>query len=308
MRKSEILLLATLILFLGCYGMVKAGTFGLGSERVVGSGNVIEEEREISGVSSVSLATSGVMNVTFGDREELIIRAEDNLMQYIEVENKNGNLFIDIKDGYHLKQKEKIEYMLTVPSLEGVRLMSSGDINLPDVSEKEFWAEVMSSGDLTMDDLDTRVFELKIMSSGDVIIGDLKADKFEAEIMSSGDFEAMIVDVPEVDLVLLSSGDVHIKNLDADILEAQLASSGDLKIDRGNVDSQKLSLMSSGDFMGKGLVSRLAKVEISSAGDAYLNVSESLDARTFSSGSVHYSGNPKVSMKTSSSGKVRKMD
>jgi len=309
MKRSNSALLIGLVLVLCGYGLLQAGSFGWGgSERIVGSGNVVDSDLPISGIESVSLATQGKMTIEFGPREQLIIRADDNLIDYIDVEVKNGDLRIKKEEGYNLKPKSKIEYFLTVPSLNEVRLLSSGDIIMPDLAVDAFKAELLSSGDLTIGDLNTRSFELRILSSGDVEMGDLKADEFQAHLLSSGDFDVQRIDVPMVEFKLLSSGDVMIRHLDAENMDAVLASSGDLKIDNGNVDSQQIVLQSSGDYRAEKLKSRSANVKVSSGGDAYVNVRDNLVAESYSSGSIYYAGNPKVSLKAHSSGSIKSME
>jgi hypothetical protein len=56
---------------------------------VRGSGNVVEETREVSGVSGVELATLGTLHVEIGESESLRIEAEDNLLEYIETDVRN---------------------------------------------------------------------------------------------------------------------------------------------------------------------------------------------------------------------------
>jgi hypothetical protein len=49
-------------------------------QAVVGSGNVIREDRSVSGFRAVSVGGVGVLKVSKGDREALAIEAEDNVL------------------------------------------------------------------------------------------------------------------------------------------------------------------------------------------------------------------------------------
>ena len=51
---------------------------------VRGSGSIIEEGREVGDFTGVALAGVGDLTIEVGERESLRIKAEDNLMPYLE--------------------------------------------------------------------------------------------------------------------------------------------------------------------------------------------------------------------------------
>lgn len=261
--KKKIILFAVLAVFLLGTGF---DCVYISSERIVGSGRLDEEIRTISGVSGVNLATRGKLFIKLGKDEKLIIKAEDNLLEYFETEIRNSVLIIKTKRNFNIRPKKNVRYYLTVKEIESIKISSSGDIEAPDLETEHLKFSVSSSGDLTTGDLDVKSLNVSISSSGDIYIPVLHADEI----------------------------DVHI------------SSSGDCDIDRGNVDEQEISISSSGDYKAGKLESRHARVNISSSGDVYLHVEDNLYARLSSSGDVYYSGNPRLDQRTSSSGKIRK--
>ena len=67
---------------------------------VRGSGDVVEEVREVSGFTGVALLEGiGELTIKGGETESLRIEAEDNLMPYLETEVRKGTLEIDVQDG-----------------------------------------------------------------------------------------------------------------------------------------------------------------------------------------------------------------
>lgn len=256
MKNFPVLLILVVFLFQGCFAF----------EQIRGSGQVIKEERSVGGFHGIHLATLGKLYVEFGDREELVIEAEDNLIKYFETEVIQGILRIKTRRGVNLRPRKKVYYYVTVKNLDTARISSSGDINIPQLKTDTFYAYVSSSGDLKMEGLAAESLQVRISSSGDV----------------------------------------SLDRLEADSLDVKISSSGNCRILDGSVDEQDIGISSSGDFLGKNLDSRRAEVHVSSSGDAYVRVRDHLKARTSSSGDIYYYGSPSVDEKETSSGRVRK--
>jgi hypothetical protein len=242
---------------------------GLGrSETIRGSGSVIRVTRSVAGIDAVALATVGALRVEFGDREELVIEGEDNIIEHIDTEVDDGTLKIENMWRYSLHPTEPLTYFLTVRKLDAVILSSSGDAILPDIEARSFSIRVSSSGDLT---------------TGKVEAGHL-------------------------DVAVSSSGDVSVRDLNSESLEVSLSSSGAFTIGGGTVIEQDVRLSSSGTYRAEDLESERADIRLSSSGSAYVLVTEDLRAVLSSSGSVYYSGNPRVRQQTGSSGRVKRLD
>jgi hypothetical protein len=236
---------------------------GLG-RTVTGSGNVVEESREVSGISGVHLATIGDMTIELGDKESLRIEAEDNLLEYFETEVRNGNLIIKTRDNVRLNTTKPVNYYLTVMGLDEIDISSAGNITAPDLENEQFSINIGSSGDLKLGDLATDKLNVKISSSGDVTMGELNADSLEVDIGSNG-------------------------NLD---------------IAGGEVKTQDINIGSSGNYTAQELASDEAEARLSSNGSATIWVRDKLKANLNSSGDLHYRGNPTVDASTNSSGDV----
>lgn len=237
----------------------------LGNFRTVrGSGNVVEETRTVSGVTSVELATIGRLVIEAGESESLRIEAEDNLLEHFETEVRSGRLRIETKDNVNLRNTRPVNYYLTVTDLESIVISSSGDIQAPDLESDRFSITISSSGNLEMGDLEAEAVTVRISSSGDVTMGSLNANSLEVDISSSG-------------------------NLD---------------IAGGQVERQNITINSSGKYNARNLQSDEAEVRLSSSGSATIWVLDHLKAVLRSSGDVRYRGNPTVDSSTSSSGEV----
>jgi hypothetical protein len=225
------------------------------------------EQRYVKDITGVELATSGKMTIKLGEREELRIEAEDNLLDYFETEMRSGTLRIKTRDGFTLRNRRPVNYYLTVKELDEIRISSSGDVEAPD--------------------LETEQFSVSISSSGDLEMGDLKADTLKVRISSSGDMK--------------------MGTLQADVIQVAITSSGDLDIAGGDIEEQDVTLTSSGEYRAKDLESDQAEVQLSSSGSATIQVRNFLNAKLSSSGDLYYIGNPTVKTAATSSGDVKQI-
>ena len=208
----------------------------IGDGRTVhGSGNVVEETRVVSGVTGVNLATIGDLSIEVGDTESFRIEAQDNLMEYIETEVRNGQLRIETQDNVNLRSTRPINYYLTVTGLDTIVISSVGGIEAPDLEAGRFSITINSTGNLEMGDLEADTLTVNISSTGDVTMGMLNAKTLEVNInitiSSSGKYTAQDLASDEAQVRLNSSGSATIWVRSQ--LKANLSSSGDLRY-RGN--------------------------------------------------------------------------
>ncbi len=257
--------LMTIAMLGGCNAMDE-GMLGWG-EGVVGSGSSAKDVRSFTALRGVHLATVGDLRVETGEKDELIIEADDNLLKYITTTVNDGVLRIDIEDGISIRTRSHVRYHLTTTSLELLRTSSSGDITARDMAGNDVRIGVSSSGDISVRDINAKSVEISTSSSGDIRVASLRAQE----------------------------------------MEVQLSSSGDVTIKDGSVERQEVRISSSGDYDAVQLRSQRATVKVSSSGDASIWAVEKLRASTSSSGSIRFRGNPDVEAHSSSSGDIQRL-
>jgi hypothetical protein len=165
---------------------------------VRGSGNVVTEERQVSGFDSVALSGVGEVIITQGDEESLTIETDDNLMRYIESEVRDGRLELRIADDTIPIPSQSIIYRLGVVDL--TELDSSG------------------AGSFEIGRLDTDRLKVTLSGAGDIRIDSLSATDLEIQASGAGNIRAAgAVDTQEIDLSGLG-------NYNAPDLESRTAS------------------------------------------------------------------------------------
>ena len=202
----------------GCGGIV------IDRETIRGSGSISEETYAFTGITGVQLATSGELDIHLGDKEELQILADDNLLQYFEAGKDGETLKIGTRRGISLRPSRTVRYTLTVKELEFLGLSSSGNAHAPALSADRFEIRISSSGNVSVDGIEANSLNVRISSSGNVKIGEGVVDMQEIRISSSGDYHGESMRSGQVTVRLSSSGNAKLWVEES--LDAKLSSSG----------------------------------------------------------------------------------
>jgi len=255
------------VMILGTAGCPAVVCGGMRMNTIAGSGTPAREERPIGSFSGIDLAGEGTLTVTLGERERLVIEADDNLLPYLEAEQHGTTLRLQTRRGVNLHPKSQIHYELTARSLDAVLLSGCGAIELPDLQGPRLGVAISGSGDLTTGELRVAGVRLDISGCGDAQLGAVRADRVETTISGSGK--------------------VHIRN--------------------GEVAQQTVAISGSGDYQAPALVSGEARVDVSGSGAATVQARDRLRTRISGSGSVRYGGTPTVEQTISGSGQVERL-
>lgn len=216
-----------------------------GWNTVSGSGHVTEEEYEVSGVTAVTLTTIGNLYISVGDEEELRIEAEDNLLQYFEVEVDSGVLEIGAESGVNLQPTALVNFYLTVSELDTIVLAGSGDIEAPDLEAEQFSVTISGSGDVYMGALDADAIEVLISGSGDLHVSGGVVTEQIITISGSGKYEARDLASATAEVSITGSGSITIRVRDS--LKVSISGSGSVRY-AGNPTLDRVTVSGSGSI------------------------------------------------------------
>ncbi len=132
MRKNLFLLLAITVVGFSAIAQKNHKDEHNYKERIEGSGNLITKDFTIK--SFDQLTASGVFNLQLsqGDKEQVKIEAEDNLMELFIVENDGSNLTIRMKKDVSIDTKKKMTVYVTFKSLKNMSLSMVGGTSSDD--------------------------------------------------------------------------------------------------------------------------------------------------------------------------------
>jgi len=212
-------------------------------KRVKGNGKTVTIERSVGEYDYVALAGWFDVELVDGTEGQLTLKGEENLLEYIKTEVKDGKLTIKQRKGVNLKPSNWNDgIVITVPveNVDGVSLSGSGDVVGKTVlKSNRFRTSISGSGDISLE-IEAASVDASMSGSGDMNLSG-RATDFEVSVSGSGDIRAYDLEADFVDAQV--SGSADIKVTANEMLKARVSGSGDISY-KGN--PKKIDTKSSG--------------------------------------------------------------
>jgi len=212
-------------------------------KKVVGNGNLTT--KTITTPTYDHIKSLGFMNIKLiqGKEEEIAVKTDENLQEWVEVKVKKNTLVLNIKDNVSIRTKKGIHIMVPFENISGVSLVGSGDIHTKDTIEASaFETEVVGSGDIDLTIQSAKV-KAKVTGSGDMTLSG-STDELHVHVTGSGDFDGENLASDRTDVRCTGSGDaVVVANTD---LNANVHGSGNIKY-KGKPAQKDVRIFGSGD-------------------------------------------------------------
>jgi len=215
-------------------------------KRIKGNGNITTIKKSVGDYESLDMAGFFDVKLIDGKEGNITITGEENLLEYIVTEVKDGKLILKTEKGVNLQPSHRNGIKITIPveQINSVYLSGSGDIT----SEKtltadSFKATISGSGDISLD-LAVKELKTSISGSGDIELTG-NTDIFDLSISGSGDIDAFKLAANHVDVSVSGSGDIKVTANKS--IKARVSGSGDINY-RGNPEKVDTKSSGSGDI------------------------------------------------------------
>jgi len=241
-----------------------------------GSGNVVQKEIELSNaVREVEINSIGIVHFTQGEDADLIIEAEDNYIDRIEVQIIDDRLVISIENKWFDSwvPTEPIHYYLTLPELTDLQL--NGAVL--------FEMDELEAGNLHMECNGTSSLEL-----GELIADNITVDIAGAAKLNSDSFESNTLTIN-----IAGVSNVDIKDLQTQSLTIDISGGGAIDL-AGSVSLQEIDIDGAGSYQADDLRSDSAEIYSAGAASITVWVEESLNIECDGAAMVSYYGTPSV--------------
>jgi hypothetical protein len=210
---------------LACTITIPSIDIDIDMEKVEGSGNVIEETRDVRDFSRVRLAGFGHLHIERGEIASLRIEAEDNFMQYITTEVKDGELDIRWQKNVLATNHEPIHFYLTVTTLDTITLDGTGDIEAPGMQAETFTVNANGAGNFELPDLKADVLMVTISGAGNVTVtGEATAQTVKINGLGQHQARDLWSTTAEVEINAAGSATVRV----SDELDAKINGAGSI--------------------------------------------------------------------------------
>ena len=216
---------------------------------------------------------------------EVMIHANDNVMEYVEVEIEDGELEITIDDD--VNSLNNVTVIVSLPNnnnITKIEASSAAKVQVkPEQNVKALVLQASSAGEITFSRANVESFSIDAASSGEVQ-GVIKADNGYIEASSASD--VTLTTLARSCSAKVSSSAKIILEGETRIFNAEASSAG-------KVDGEKM------------LVHDKADVRASSAGKVIVNSDGEIVAKASSGGAIRYDGKGNVVPNVSSGGTIK---
>ncbi len=173
-----------------------------------GNGNVQTQNREITGFDAISSSGDFHVSVMPGTQFSVEIKAESNLLPYIETYVSGSTLKIGTSGVHSLRHHYPIEVFITQPELNGLTLSGSGLLQAGSFSSDNFQIGLSGSGDIDAKVIAKKI-NVNVSGSGNIF---LEGEALESDFRISG------------------SGKIKTYDLVQDHCQASISGSGDIYV------------------------------------------------------------------------------
>ena len=206
-----------------------------------------KETRDVGNFDEIMMRISGKVYVTQGDKNEVILEGDDDLLSEIETDVRSGRLVIKSRRNnwrfWNSRSRGRLSVYITVKELNGAYISGSGDIiGQNTIKTDDFVASIAGSGDIDMD-LDAEYVRASISGSGNIELQG-KSDRAKLAISGSGKYLAEKLTVGEYQVGMSGSGRGSIY-VDGGDLDVRISGSGKVYY-MGNPRSVNSSVSGSG--------------------------------------------------------------
>lgn len=197
-----------------------------GDSTIRGSGTVTEETRNVSGFTGIELATLGTLYVEQGDREELRLEAEDNLIAHLRTRVEGRLLRIETPSGVNLQPTRPVRYYLTVRDLDRLILSGSGSIEAENLRARRLAVTLNGSGGVQLPGLNAEALTVAVSGSGGLSASG-RVTTQDLNLSGSGPFDGRELESARAGVNISGSGSATLRVRER--LDATLSGSGSVR-------------------------------------------------------------------------------
>jgi Putative auto-transporter adhesin, head GIN domain len=177
-----VFLIAVILALLFRHDVFQGGSTSTGLQ---GSGVAATQTRAVPSFSGVELAGSNNVTIRVGERQSVVVKADDNLLDRVTTRVEAGNLVIgNTPGGFTAMSPTSVE--VTVPSLAAVTLSGSGNCSVSGIKTQSLTVTITGSGVVTGSGTAGQL-QVSLAGSGVAQLGQLVADDVRAVVSGSGD-------------------------------------------------------------------------------------------------------------------------
>ena len=187
-HRSRWVLVALLAFLLGGLAVALLYEFdvfgGSSNSTAEGSGVPATQVRDVAAFKTVELAGSNNVVIRVGEKQSVVVKGDDNLLDRVTTDVQSGTLVIGNTPG-SFTTETPMSVEVSVPTLTALKLAGSGNIVVNGIETESLKVALPGSGTLTGSG-STTLLDVTVSGSGTVQFTQLVADNAQAVVSGSG--------------------------------------------------------------------------------------------------------------------------
>jgi len=191
MLKNSILLVLGAVLLVACCI----------NDTVAGSGKVVSKQTEFKDFNRIEVSSAFQVEITRGDSFKTEFKLDDNLMQYLKVNQVGSTLKIGMKSGQRFNcGKGCMQAFISMPELRGLELSGATEATISGFNSGEVELELSGASSLR-GDFQAEKADMDLSGASRVkLTGSAKNLELDASGASDAELEELVVKIANVDL------------------------------------------------------------------------------------------------------------
>jgi hypothetical protein len=191
---------------------------------IVGSGNIVTREEPLAGFDKIKVGWSFQVDVQQGDTYSVVVRIDDNLIEYLHVVKDDDNaLVIGLDPSFgssYTYERATMEAEVTMPSLTAVAVDGASGVAVTGFASSENLQVAVSGSSSLEGDIEAGDAEFNVSGAGVVA---LSGSAQNLTVHASGSSDIDLADFAVIDAYVESSGASEVVmnvtgRLDADLI------------------------------------------------------------------------------------------
>lgn len=212
--------------------------------RIKGNGVVSEKTIKTKDYEEIKVAGPFDVILTDGKEGSILVEADENLHDILEIEVNGNTLRIGIARGVDIRKYKKLQVKVPVEHIDELSLTGSGEISTnTDLESERMHVNLTGSGDIELD-IKCEALTTSLTGSGDIALSGTTIDA-DYTLTGSGDYDCYGMKAKRVDAVVSGSGDIQLYAEEK--LSAHVSGSGDIYY-KGDPKQQKANVAGSGSI------------------------------------------------------------
>jgi hypothetical protein len=194
--------------------------FHFGSGRP-GSGHVVTTTREVSDFHGITVEYPAEIVIKQGPSESLKIEAEDNVVEDLRTDVRDGILIIDHLDHHEwwIRPTKPVRITIVVKELDEFDFDSAGTVKLDSLESDTLDLNVNGAGTLTLDEVQFSILNCRLDGAGTLTLSGI-VDNLNVDMSGFGSFKADDLQAQIADIAIDGAGSAIVwveKSLTAEI-------------------------------------------------------------------------------------------